>query len=538
MLTSATKRFILPFSHLKNISPEAEAAAVFAVAELERNKGGGLMTRQPEEKLAFLSKSGYPLWLFPRNGVIFVFDGFANSSYSVSYPEIPPAKAFMESLESNSRPREKYTAFLSDHGSYFQQSMKERYFSFRGLIVDLDFKNEINIYRRENMEGNTQANAVFLSPTLEETSIADMISEFDKLQSQLREEAERLPECIRLVNKTTSQYITEINYEAEATKEEADAKIKAQEELVNPQINQLNRDYKRKIKELTESFDKELESLQKLRTKTQKAIENNQEKIKLYLREAKSQSAKKHTIYEKRSKRKIKQSEKELKDLRKELKNIEDTLKKIKKQKSQEISELNFELDAEIKLARHPIVELEAARDAKIMIFKLENEKMSKQEKPVIESLNKSAKLREAIKANFEELGLRGQDLKVPALFYVPFYVACYEMGSIRRFFIIPPSTVTEVDFSARLKAALGMSKLKDLFKPRFKAIAALIGNVQGLAKQNSMFESQLYDLGQRNNFLQNNSYVENVQKGLVYLNHQGWLSDKEQQVLSNRLVT
>ena len=306
MLTSATKRFILPFSNLKSISPEAEAAAVFAVAELERNKGGGLMTRQPEEKLVFLSKSGYPLWLFPKNGVIFVFDGFANSSFSVSYPEIPPAKAFMESLESNSSPREKYTAFLSDHSNYFQQSMKERYFSFRGLIVDLDFKNEFNVYRKETLEGNTQLNAVFLSPTLEETAITDMISEFDKLQSQLREEAERLPECIRLVNKTTSQYITEINYEAEAAKEEADAKIKAQEELVNPQINKLNKDYKRKIKELTESFDKELESLRKLRTKNQKAIENNEEKIKLYQREARTQAAKKHMIYEKRWKQKIK----------------------------------------------------------------------------------------------------------------------------------------------------------------------------------------------------------------------------------------
>ena len=51
------------------------------------------------------------------------------------------------------------------------------------------------------------------------------------------------------------------------------------------------------------------------------------------------------------------------------------------------------------------------------------------------------------------------------------------------------------------------------------------------------MFENQLYDLGQRNNFLKNSSYMESVQKGLVYLKHQGWLSDKEQQALSNRLT-
>ena len=88
----------------------------------------------------------------------------------------------------------------------------------------------------------------------------------------------------------------------------------------------------------------------------------------------------------------------------------------------QEISKLNFELDAEIKLARQPLLELQAARDAKMLVFKQETEKLLKQEKPVIEGLNKSIKLREAIKANFEVLGIRDQGLKSPALFYVPFY--------------------------------------------------------------------------------------------------------------------
>ncbi len=468
MFASATKRFILPFSNQKSNPPEAEAAAVFAVAEQARNKGGGLITRQQEEKLVFLSKSGYPLWLFPRNDIIFVFDGFSKYSYRVSYVEIPPAKTFMESFEANSRPREKYSVFLSNHGNYFQQSVKDRQFLFKGLIVDLAFKNEFNVYRKETTEENLQINMALPSPTLEETSIASMISEFDKLQSKLREEAERLPECIKLVNKTTSQYITEIDYEAAAAKEEADAKIKAQEELINPQIVKLNKDYNRKIKELSESFDAELESLEKLKVKTQKSIESNEGEIRLHQRKAKEQASKKHTIYEKRSKEKIKQIERELKGLKKELKNIEDNLKKKSKQKAQEISEINFKLDAEIKLARQPIVELEATSEAKKLSFRFETEKMFKQEKPVIESLNKSINLSEAIKANFAGLGLRGQDLKAPVLFYIPFYVACYEMGLTRRYLTVPPSTINAPDFSAKLKGALGMSKLKDLFSYTF----------------------------------------------------------------------
>ena len=93
------------------------------------------------------------------------------------------------------------------------------------------------------------------------------------------------------------------------------------------------------------------------------------------------------------------------------------------------------------------------------------------------------------------------------------------------------------MDFSAKFKGAFGMSKIRDLLAPRFKAITVLIDNVQVYVKQNPIFESQLDSLSQKNNLLNNSLFRENVEKGLVYLKHEGWLSDKEQQVLSNRLT-
>src|SRR5512136_1434584 len=133
MSISATKRFSLPFLTQKLSESGAEAAAVFAVAEAQRSKGVSLISRQPEEKLLFLSKVGYPLWMYPKNNLIFIFDGFSDSNYNISYFEVPSAKTFMESIEANSRPREKYIAFLSDNSDYFQRSIKENQFVFRGL---------------------------------------------------------------------------------------------------------------------------------------------------------------------------------------------------------------------------------------------------------------------------------------------------------------------------------------------------------------------------------------------------------------------
>jgi hypothetical protein len=532
MLTSATKRLSLPFSNPKTTSHEVEAAAVFAVAEFERNRGGGLITRQPEEKLVFLSKIGYPLWLYPKNNVNLIFDGFGDSSYSISYSEVPSAKIFLESLETNSRPRENYSAFLSDHYYYFQQPIKEKKFAFKGLIADVDFRNEFSVYCKEASEVNL-ATSVQLSPTLDENTISSSIAMFGKLQSGLREEVEMLPECSRLLNKITGQYITELNYEASAATEETDAKIRAQEELLNPKIAKLSKDYKVKIKGSTEIFNKEIENLKKLKTKAQKTIESNEGKIKLYQHEAKTQATKKHAIYEKRWKEKIKLTQRELDDLKKKIKTTNEKIAKLSKQKVQEISELNFELDAEIKFTRQPLRELEAVRDAKTLIFKLETDKLLKQEKIVIEGLAKTIKLSETKRANLEVLGIREQGLRSSALFYIPFYVACYEANASKRYLFITPSSIAGVDFSGKLKDAFGISKIKNRFTPRFTSITNLINNVKSLTKQNTAFENQLNDLSQKNNLLKNGSFMEKVVSGVRYLKNEDWLSEKEQQALS-----
>ena len=64
------KQFILPFSVLSEnrkepFTPDLEAAAVFSLAEMGRAKGGGFFSKRPEEKMVFIAKIGYPLWLFP-----------------------------------------------------------------------------------------------------------------------------------------------------------------------------------------------------------------------------------------------------------------------------------------------------------------------------------------------------------------------------------------------------------------------------------------------------------------------------------------
>ena len=279
-----------------------------------------------------------------------------------------------------------------------------------------------------------------------------------------------------------------------------------------------------------------MSGLQKLKAKTEKFIASTESDIKEYERNAKAAGKKGHEVYAKRWKEKIKLSEKELSALRKELKNTENNLSRVSKRKAVDLSKLTFELDAEVKLARQPIAELEAARDKKSLAYKLESNRLVSCEKPIVEGIDRSQRLRETIRTVFDGLGVSEQQLKTTALLYVPFYVICYEAATTRRYLCVSPSLITTLDFSAKLKGAFGVSKTKNLLTPRFKTIEALISKAEELTRQNSVFEGQLWSLGEKNNLLKNSAFCLNAKRGLVTLHQSDWLSEREASDLSSRL--
>ena len=209
MLNLSAKRYVLPFSPQKNsdgLSRTVELAAIYALLEQERAKGGGLIMKQHPEKLVFIAKMGYPLWLFPTGEAALLFDGINDSAYTLVYYDLPSTEAFTASIENNSIPRENYLTFLSDHANYFAHPKKAA-FTLHSLISSESFKEEFNIYRKEATEITTQpTNITPFPPLVQETAITSELSEMAKLQQKAKADAERVADCLRQVNKLTSQY--------------------------------------------------------------------------------------------------------------------------------------------------------------------------------------------------------------------------------------------------------------------------------------------------------------------------------------------
>jgi len=538
------KHFILPFSTLSEsrkepFTPDLELAAIFALAEFNRVKGGGFLSKRPEERIGFIAKVGYPLWLFPWSETALIFDGLNRSKYTLPYAVVPDAKDFIENLKRSSKTYETHMAFLSDHINYFQTQVTESKVEINGLITEAEFLSEFDSYRHEARALEVlSTNSGLISPTSDKLAISSILQQLMSLYSSFKRDIESLNQCMKYINEATQHYVKVLRGKTKAIKEQFDVKINAQEELVNPKVNRLKEHYDHQIIQSKKSFDKQRLPIQKAKIKLEKSKEQTLEKIEKYKLEAKSCAERDNYIGEDKWKEKANETKKELSEIEDQLKQTEKELEDLEERKSLEIFNLRSELETKTKEACQPLLDLESSRDAEVQICQKEIDELEKQTKLILDQVGRTVKLRETSIENFAKLGIkRDSELKGIALFYVPFYVACYEVNSKKRYQFLPPSEANTFGLSTKLKSALGKAKIKQLLVPRFELINSLMDSLQVLAQQNAVFETEMREMGEKTNILNKSSTRDSINNGLGYIRQEGWISEREQTELSQRIT-
>ncbi len=538
------KQSFLPFSILSEnrkepFTSDMEVASVFSLAELERSKGGGFLSKRPEEKMVFITKVGYPLWLFPWSATALIFDGLNRSKHTLSYAVVPDARDFIENLKRSSKTHETHMAFLSDHINYFQTQVTENQIEINGLITDPEFLSEFDSYQHEATATEFKYTiSGLITPTIDKSIISLALNELIRLHSSFKRDIEALNQCVKFINEATQHYVKVLLGKAKAIKEEFDVKIIAQEELVVPKVNRLKELYDHQLIQSKKSFDKQRLPLQKTKVKLEKSRERALARIEKCKLEAKSCTERENYVGEDKWKEKANETKKELSEIDDQLKKTEKELEDLEERKSLEIFNLRSQLEAKTKEERQPLLDLESSRDAEVLICQQEIAELEKQTKLVLEQVDRTIKLREASISKFAELGIkRDSALKGIALIYVPFYVACYEVNSKKRYLFLPPSHVNAFGLSTKLKSALGKARIKQLLIPRFELANLLMDTLQVLAVQNAVFEKEIREMGEKANILNKNGQLESIRNGLEHIKEEGWISEKEQHDLGQRLA-
>jgi hypothetical protein len=539
-LSGGITQLVLPFSVLSEdrkepFTGEMEKAAVFCFAKLERQKGGGIILKQPPEEIAFLAEASYPFYLMPWNELTLIFDGLNTTAHTTIYKVIPDVKTFIENVGNRSKALETYVTFLSDNVNYFRSPSNEKQALMNGLVTDSGFLNEFNSYLPEAKQVTASPSDMFgLSTALDETALSSAKQELENLRSEFKEDINILYASMKLLNKTTNSFLKILRAKIKAIQEEYEKEIKKQESVTMPKVNQIREEYDEQITQLTKNFEKQLLPLQKEKVKLEKTEEQTQSKIEQYKIEAKTCSVNRDTVGERKWKEKINETKKRLSELKKETKEAEGRIKETEEKRSLEIFRLRSESEAKTNEAKKDLLELEASRDAKVQAQRQEMEKLKASTATIIEQISLTAKSRETSLAELGKLGLQRED-KEYALVCVPFYAACFRSEKRKRYIVIPPSVANSVGFSVKLKGVLGKTKVKQVLDPRFKSIAAFLNRLPLLIEKNAVFEREIYEAGEKTDMLKTSR--EQLSNGLKQLKEEGWLSEKEYETFAQKLA-
>jgi len=535
-------RFLLPFivpakDRQKRFTEKMEKAAILCMAELERQKGEGLILKKQPEEIAFIAEACYPLWLVPWKKKTLLFDGLGIMTHIFPYATLPNVKTFINNIEGGTGNHEAYLAFLSNNLNYFQGFVKEEEKTIKGLVTNPDFIQDFTSYLPlAKKTKKSISNKIFLSPTIDESEISLSIKEISDFRDRLTQDIADLHDAMLLLNNNAKKYVKDFQKEIEKVREKIDKKITVLKPSVMKKIRKIQREYDKKISLVSKDIERQLHLLHQEYIKLEKTKERKVADIDRCEAEIKSCRLRKDETGELRWRRDMKNCRKEISALDKSLKDLQERIKDTESMKKAEVSQVRVECDKEADKVMGDIREVEASRDAKIQIIQKETESLQDLTSQIIEQINKLVELKRQTINNLDQVGLQKRH-RTYALTYIPFYLTCYQTKSKRRYVTYPPSIAGSMGILTKFKGVFGVSKTKSLLQFRSKPITNLINQTVFLLEKNPVFEKEIYDAGIESNILRTKELKKNLEKGLEELKDEEWISVSEFEVLAKPLA-
>ena len=530
-----SKKTLLPFaiSSLPNeaFNHEVEKAAVFCLAELNREKGGGFFKKREREKLVFVSKIYYPFWLAPFGKWTLLLDGLNIVSQKIIYPALPDVKAFKKTLKGHQMTRQVHANFLSNNQNCFRKE-DEQSLTVEGLLNDAEFTGELMNNVREAKSTNSPiVDAVLITPALDEVSVLRMLQNVEDTRSKLKEEIADLNEIIKLLNMKNRHSHASLREDIKTTEKKFHKKIQKVKTIRNAKVAKINKAYSAEVTKVSKKFEQKIKALQKEILKTEKIKEQLNAEIEHIEAEIKTSAINKDYSAEQKWKEKRHKVKGKAREIATKLKKMEKKNQELEDTKKNKLFQLKQSNDDKIKEAGKELVEIEASRDAEVKLCQNEMEKIEELTSNIIDRVHELAKNREAVILQFDELGIKQQRTKI-SLIYIPFYLSCYQSKSEKRYTYFAPSTVSDRGLSTRLKG-IGKTKISQLFQPRSNRIVSILNSFIGLLDENIVFKCEISEACLKANLLQMEKAQDSVRSGLDKLNEQGWLSSNDFELFS-----
>jgi hypothetical protein len=501
-----------------------ENASIFCLSEVERNKGGLIRKKSPEE-IVFISEICYPIWCAPWGKITLLFDGLSLRKHTISFDTLPNIDVFMKEVHINGEDNKAYLDLLKHNIDYFQNFSGKRKKVIQSLISNPSFLKDFESYisKAKRIDG-VISDKVILTTFIDKEAVRSSVNLLSDLIKDLDKDLDKINKTVKILIRLTDKHIKKFLKKNDAIRLQSEKKI----------VHFRSKTFK-KTEWLRKSYDKKIFKIQKT---AEKKIKKLKEKIEIlkrqkiplieYKEKFNSNIPNNESINtDRQSDVNLQKSIKRIGEIDREILAVETSIASIENSLNIEVSKINDEFKAKKEEFGSNLKKIEKSRDSKIKLNEERIESLKDLTSSFINKINKLSDLRKAAISDFDNLGL-SQKRRKYVLFYLPFFLICYKQEFKRRYTLFSPCFAHGMRGVTRIKGVFKVSKIHVILNDRSESLKKFLTLFLQLLKQNPIFEEKLVRAGAKTNILGTKKSRKKLIKGLNQLKGEGWLSERD----------
>ncbi|MFB0567317.1 MAG: hypothetical protein ACETVM_01865 [Candidatus Bathyarchaeia archaeon] len=520
----------------KPFTLDMEISAILCLAEAQRKKPGILDASS--EKVSFISKLHYPIWVVPWKDLCLFVDGLEISSYTFPYVKPPDVELFTEEIKRSVANKEQFRNTLREHAQTFEKPELTR-ISLEAIFAKENLLSILSEYFEQvsALKERRSERVALMPPKLNEKAALEKAEKVVDLWRQIQSDIKGLQYAISVQNEETSLEEEMILREIEHVRELYETKIAPLRPIVEKKIEKLFLKRDAKTAKLDKSIERKLTARLKEKRRHERELERVERNLIEYKKRRKNSKRRGNDISASKWEHRIQVYQNKLSETRRKLRSVSELIEQIRKQGELDVQKVNNDYQLLIESEKRKILDIEASRELEIESGKKQIEEMKAEASNIVEQIWRLIELKRSEAIRIKEATIPHR-IEETMLLCLPFYLVRYETKEKTRYLMFPPAVV--MDFKGivrKLQKAIHrfslQSRIKLLLRSKSTALDKMLRKVllEKIRRVNTL-EKAVYELGVSNNVLHSSGFKEILSKGIEELRKEGWISQEEKEAL------
>jgi hypothetical protein len=526
------------------MSYPAELACIVCLAESQRKKPGFL--RDAQEKIAYISKVYYPMWVLSAENAYLIVDGLAASTHEFAFAQPTQTAVFVEELKKNSTSPQKFLEALQTQAKATKTFTSPVSLSFPALIADKELLSFLLEYLKTGtiQTGNLQQTQMLPAETDAEAAMQTSQTLVNCLRI-MQADAKGLTYALDVLKEELEFHTIAAASEIERLEEKRDTEIAVLKPVVDKNVKKIAQKQGKTLASLQKSFDRKTGALEKKRETYMHKLQVAEQRKDAVQKRVDAAKKKKNASKSSSGSFALKKYGREVENIKKEIKSASEELEKLRKEAETSLKMKNAEFLNLIAQEESQITQLNNACYAKTSQKQKQTEEMTIHAAAITSSLqNRIDELKRgcSVLRSQVEVDWKLDAPEEPLLAEVPVYLVKYVKAQEERYSLFSPVALSEdIGVLNGLKKMLALNpepKLKTLTRPASKKLQDTLSTcVLGKMQVDAAFQVRVNELCRSSNLVDLNSFGQTLNEGLDEIERKGWMSREEASTICRRVM-